>query len=210
MNMKRYLTLIKHLQAVVLGISIVLLATMPSAIVLVPSWFHERTYGWLYAAAHISLFFVMSIRPLADIFREMSWVRPLVILRKSFGVFSASIIVSFLLAKIMVDPSGYLAYMLSGEYWSLADWAVLAHVADLSAVLLLITSNNLSKQILGSNWKRLQKLSYVYFYGSALYVYLVFGETISLWYLIVVTAITVLAWMRNRAVVRRVHIARPA
>lgn len=203
--MKIYFAFIKHLQTVMLALSMVILGTLPSALVLVPDWFNDTTYLWLYSAAHLALFLVMIVRPIADILRGIPWIRPLVILRKGFGVFSASIIVSFILTKIITDASGYFSVLLTREYWSLENLALLAHVADISAILLLITSNNLSKGLLGKNWKRIQRLSYVYFYGSTLYVFFILHETISLYYLIIITFVTSLAWLRNHGFILQTH-----
>lgn len=195
--MKTYFAIIAKTQEVLLGLSIVILATLPAALALDPTWFTNQTYVMLYAVSHLALFLVMVVRPLADILRGVPWLRPLVILRKGFGVFSAAIIVSFILAKIIIDAGGYFGSFLTLEYWSLQNLALLAHLADISAVLLLVTSNNLSKQLLGKNWKRIQRLSYVYFYASSIYVVFILDETLPLFYMIVVTFVTVLAWLRN-------------
>lgn len=195
--MKTYFAFIKHLQTILLAVSIIILCTLPAILVIVPDWITETTYLWLYAVAHFTLFLVMLVRPLADILRGVSWLRPLVILRKGFGVLSASIVVSFIISKIMIDASGYFSNFLTAEYWSLENLAIFAHLADISAILLLITSNNLSKQLLGKNWKPIQRLSYIYFYGSAFYVLFILGETISLYYIIIVTTVTSVAWLRN-------------
>ncbi len=203
--MKTYFAFIKELQTIMLALSLMILGTLPTALVLVPDWFTDATYLWLYGAAHLTLFLVMFVRPLADILRGVSWIRPLVILRKGFGVFSASIIVSFILAKVMADASGYFSSWLTPAYWSLQNLALLAHLADISAILLLVTSNNLSKQLLGKNWKRIQRLSYVYFYGSSLYVFFMLGETISLYYFIIITIVTSLAWLRNHGFILQTH-----
>ncbi len=195
--MKKYFALIKFTQELFLIVSIIILATLPSALIFNPEWFSDWAYLWLYGVAHGALFLVMLIRPLADIFRGVSWLRPLVILRKGVGVFSASIIVSFIIAKIMLDAGGYLSNFATLEYWSLSKLALFAHLADISAILLLVTSNNLSKRLLGKNWKRIQRLSYVYFYCSALYVVFMLQETLVLWYVVIVTFFTTLAWLRN-------------
>ena len=195
--MKTYFAFIHNTQEFLLAISLILLATLPATLVLRPEWFSDVTYFWLYAVAHFTLFLVMLVRPLADIFRAVTWIRPLVILRKGFGVLSASIIVSFLLAKIIADASGYFASIATSGYWSLENLALFAHVADISAVILLVTSNTLSKQLLGKNWKRIQKLSYVYFYASAFYVFFILGEALVMIYVVIVTIFTVLAWLRN-------------
>lgn len=196
--MKTYFTIIKYTQEALLGISIFLLMYLPLMIVFRPDVISGGVTTNLYLVAHIFLFFVMMIRPLADIFTKTIWIRPLVILRKGTGVFSASIIVSFILAKLMIDPSGYLASFGTLKYWSMVNYAVLAHLADISAVILIITSNNFSKRILGDWWKKIQQLSYVYFYGSVLYVYLSYGNSYLLYALIIITLLTYLAYLKNK------------
>ena len=195
--MKLYFAIIKQLQEILLAVSVIVLACLPLTLLLLPQWFSDTIYFWLYAVSHAALFLVMVVRPLADIFRSVTWIRPLVILRKGMGVLSASIIVSFIIAKVVAGPSSYVSSMFTIDYWSLQHLALLAHMADVSAVLLLVTSNNLSKRLLGKNWKRIQRLSYVYFYGSALYVLFILNESLVLYYMVIVTAVTFLAWLRN-------------
>lgn len=112
-------------------------------------------------------------------------------------MFSASIVVSFILAKIIVDPVGYLTAFGEPAYWSLNHFALLAHLADITAVILLITSNNFSKRIMGIWWKRVQRLSYVYFYASAFYVFAVFGTTSVFIYMLIISIVTVAAFIAN-------------
>lgn len=193
--MKNYIKTIKLTQRIFLGISIVLLATLPGILVLYPE---TVSYDWLYFLAHTSLFLVMIIRPIADLLPSTTYIRPLVILRKGVGVFSASIIVSFLLAKIILDSQGFFSGFFDSAYWSLQNLALLAHLADLSAILLLATSNNLSKRLLGTYWKKIQRLSYVYFYGSGLYVVFILQDYLVLLFMIVVTTLTVLAYRTNQ------------
>jgi DMSO/TMAO reductase YedYZ heme-binding membrane subunit len=146
----------------------------------------------------VAVFFVMAIRPLADIFSRTNLVRPLVILRKGVGVFSAAIIISFIFSKIIMDPTGYVYAFGTVKYWSLQNFALLAHIADVSAILLLLTSNNLSKKIFGSWWKKIQKLSYPYFYASALYVFLITGHNSMLVSMFTITALTMIAYIKNK------------
>lgn len=200
--MKLYLSSIKITQEVLLAISIIILACLPNILILT-NWVTAEITTRLYLVAHISLFLVMIVRPLADLLRSVRWIRPLVILRKGLGVFSAAIVVSFIFAKIGVDAMGYFGNWLTIEYWSVSDFSIFAHTADISALLLLITSNNLSKRILKTNWKRLQRLSYVYFYGSSIYLLFVFGDTSMIWYLTIVTLLTTLAWGRNQQIILR-------
>lgn len=194
--MKYYIKAISYTQEFLLGLGIFILMTLPLAVLYDIEVITSQTMT-LYDVVHITLFFVMVIRPLADIWTNTQYVRPLVILRKGFGVVSASIVVAFLLAKIITDPSGYIQNFFTTAHWSLTNYALFAHLADVTAVLLLITSNRFSKRILGTWWKRIQRLSYVYFYASALYVYLSFGENLILSFMAIVTIVTLVAYVKN-------------
>jgi DMSO/TMAO reductase YedYZ heme-binding membrane subunit len=98
-----------------------------------------------------------------------------------------------------MDSAGYFGAMGTLDYWSLKNFALFGHLADIAAVILLVTSNNLSKKTLGTAWKKVQKLSYVFFYASSLYVYLSFGHMRILLSMSIVTTVTILAYLRNRA-----------
>ena len=195
--MKLFFKLIAKTQNFLLGFSILILMLLPQVIVFYPDFIFSYT-TILFSLAHFSLFLVMIIRPLADLLPKLKFIRPLVILRKGTGVFSASIIVSFILAKLIVDPSGYLSSFSTLSYWSVTNLALFAHLADISAVLLLVTSNQLSKRLLQKNWKRVQRLSYVYFYASATYVIFILHDSKVIWYSVIVTTLTLLAFFSKR------------
>jgi DMSO/TMAO reductase YedYZ heme-binding membrane subunit len=196
--MKTYFKIIKYIQETLLILGVGTLVVVPLFIVFATVPLSYATSQTLYAISHWFLFFVMMIRPLADIFTKTKWIRPLVPLRKGAGVMSAAIIVSFIMAKLIVSPMGYIGSIGTLEYWSLYKYSVLGHMADLSAIILLVTSNSFSKRVLGSWWKKIQKLSYVYFYGSALYVFFSYGDTHQLIALIVVTLVTFIAFIKNK------------
>jgi len=196
--MKIYLKIIKFLQQFFLGISIIIMLALPIVLALYPEGLSEETVLNLYDISHVAVFFVMTIRPLADIFSNIKWIRPLVILRKGVGVLAASVVVSVIFSKLIVDPLGYLSAFGTTNYWSLHNYALVAHLADISAILLIVTSNNLSKKILGAWWKRIQRLSYVFFYASSLYVFLTFGKVSLLYAMGIVTFVTVLAYFMNK------------
>lgn len=196
--MKNYIRTIQFLQKFFLGVSFLIMLILPLVIVFYPESLSEQTTLRLYGMSHITIFFVMIIRPLADIFTKSTKIRPLVILRKGVGVLSASIIVSFILSKVIIDPSGYVGSLLTPEYWSFENLRILAHLGDLSAVLLVFTSNNLSKKLLGLWWKRVQRLSYVYFFASSLYVFFILDDTLVLLSMTIVTALTYIAYLKNK------------
>jgi DMSO/TMAO reductase YedYZ heme-binding membrane subunit len=40
---------------------------------------------------------------------------------------------------------------------------IFPRLSEVTALILFVTSNNFSQKLLGKNWKRIQKLAYVYF-----------------------------------------------
>lgn len=194
--MKYYILAIKQTQQLLLGIGILTLMVLPLLVLFRPDIVSPYT-TLLYDIAHATVFFVMLVRPLADIITGTTLIRPLVILRKGFGVVSASIVVSFLLAKVLVDPIGFALSVASPSYWSLENYALIAHLADITAVILLVTSNNFSKRVMGAWWKRVQRLSYVFFYASAFYVFASYGSVLVFFYMVIITIVTLTAFIAN-------------
>jgi DMSO/TMAO reductase YedYZ heme-binding membrane subunit len=196
--MRTYMNVIQFFKGFFLYGAILILLILPLVLVFSTKPLSQDVVLWLYDISHITIFFVMLVRPLADIFIRVKWIRPLVTLRKGVGVLSASIVVSFIFSKIIIDAEGYFGAMLTPAYWSLTHYALIAHLADISAILLLITSNKLSKTLLGVWWKRIQKLSYVFFYASSLYVFLSYGSISLLLSMGIITDVTILAYILNK------------
>jgi DMSO/TMAO reductase YedYZ heme-binding membrane subunit len=205
MSNKTYFAFIASLQEVLLILGIGILLVLPVLLAYAPAYLPDWSYTVLYGVSLFVVFLVMMIRPLADLLPGVTWIRPLVILRKGFGVFSASIIVAIMFSKFMTDGVFYLADFFSPAHWSLLDGAVLAPLGDLSALILLITSNKFSKRTLGKNWKRIQKLAYVYFYAGALYEYLFLGQTLALVAMVLVTVLVLSAYIQNHSRAVRVQ-----
>ncbi|MFZ1988035.1 MAG: hypothetical protein WAV21_03340 [Minisyncoccia bacterium] len=194
---KAFFSFIAVLQETLLALGIGILLVLPIALAYFSAYIPEWSYTILFGVSLFTVSLVMAIRPLADLFPNVPQVRSLVILRKGFGVLSASIIVAIMLSKFMIGGFSYAIDFFRLEHWSIGDGAILAPAGDLSALVLLITSNKFSKRILGRNWKRIQKLAYVYFYAGALYEYLFLGQTLALAALIIVTILVVAAYLKN-------------
>ena len=118
-------------------------------------------YTWLYVISWYAVVFVMIIRPLADIFPKQRWLRQLTMLRRAFGIVSAMVIVTLLIDKWIGNSSSFIAFFTpaSWEWW----YPLIARLSELTAIVLLLTSNNFSQKKLGKNWKRIQRSSYIYF-----------------------------------------------
>lgn len=118
-------------------------------------------YTWLYIISWYAVAFVMIIRPLADLFPQYKILRQLCLLRRAFWILSAMIIVTLLFDKWIGNPSSFIAFFTPSN-WS---WwyPLIARLSELTAIMLLVTSNNFSQKLLKKNWKRLQTVSYIYF-----------------------------------------------
>ncbi len=148
----------------------------------------------LFSTSFAAVFLVMIIRPLADILNDWMFLKKLIILRKGFGIFSASIIVGSMLSRVIAPESVYLTNLFSAHFFSFTNYAIFSNLGDVSGLILLLTSNQFSQKHLKKNWKRIQRLSYVYFYSGALYEGLFLESSFALYALMVVTNLVVIAW----------------
>ena len=180
------------LQNMLIAVSVLFLIAFPVLSLFVDFGFEFKEP--FYAASFTALAFVMLVRPLADIFSGQLWLRKLIFLRKGFGILSASIIIGFMIASVIAPESAYRASFFTADFWSLDDYVFFAHVGDISGLILLITSNRLSQKLLKQNWKRVQRLSYVYFYAGGIYHAFALGSMPALYIVLLVTNLTILAW----------------
>lgn len=182
---------ILFIQNLIMGVSILLLGFMP----LFSRMFGMdiSTKGSLYALSFAAVFAVMIIRPLADITNWLS-LRRLVILRKSFGILSASIIMGFMIDALISPQSPYLASIFTLQYFTFDHFVFFAHMGDVSGLILLFTSNTFSQKLFKQNWKRIQRLSYVYFFSGGIYEAFALESTFALYAMLLVINLVVLAW----------------
>jgi len=164
--------------------------------------------GTFFVLSFFAAVLVMMVRPLADITGAI-WLRRLVLLRKGFGILSASIIAGIMVSKILAPDSTYLSMMFSFQFFSFTNYAFFAHVGDITGFILLVTSNTFSQRLLKQNWKRIQRLSYPYFYAGGIYEAFALGNAFALGALILVTLVTAFAWWQkaNRREQQSVHFA---
>lgn len=135
-----------------------------------------------------SVVFVMWIRPLVNLFPKLGLWK-LIRLRKAFWILSASIVVTALIYKFAWNPK-YLYTYFSINNWKLY-YPLLWRLTEITWIILLITSNSFSQKKLWKWWKRIQRLSYIYFISwwiivamySPLKIYLSMWIVIFLWIL---------------------------
>ncbi len=118
-------------------------------------------------------------------------------LRKGFGILSVSIVVGFMIGKIIAPESQYIMSMFTPAYLSLENCIIFAHIGDITGLILLVTSNNFSILLLKKNWKRVQKLAYVYFYAGGIYEACALDSVFAMIAMIIVMFITAIAFIMN-------------
>lgn len=127
-------------------------------------------FAW---AAWITLLIIVLSRPLADIFK----VQILCFCtgkRKYIGwICGLAVILHVFIYTINFNMP--LTFFFNPSYWNFSTafgWGLLAFV---SMIPVLLTSNLCSIKLLKKNWKRIQKLTYVFFIASGIHIYMM-GE----------------------------------
>jgi len=156
-------------------------------------WF--TLYTWLYIVSWYAVVFVMVIRPLADLFRKYKFLRQLCLLRRAFWILSAIIIVTFLFDKWIWNPSSFFAFFTLNN-WSWG-YPLIARLSEFTALLLILTSNNLSQRKLWKNWKRVQRMSYLYFITGWILAMRYGDDYFILMSMIVVGILFILSWIKK-------------
>ena len=163
-----------------------------------PLWYYDLSWD----IAWWSVTLLMLIRPLADLFPKYLILRRLVILRKWLGILSSAIILSHLYLNYNMYASnfGMSVWAYFAPYLTLAKWEwmnLAARLSEITAILLFITSNDISQKTFGVWWKRIQKLSYVYFISAGLYI-ASFGDTVAYYCIWIVALFTIAAFLKKK------------
>lgn len=189
----------------ILGYFILLSALSISSIILLgydfyPSILSDNLEYFFWDLNAWTIFILMCIRPLSDIFKHLKSLRMMVPLRKELGILTASIVVSFAIAGyISLGIEKSLATITTWEHWGIysdmIDVIFWGRIGFVTGVILLLTSNDFSIRILGYKvWKNIQRLSYVYFFAGTYYVWQVFDKPEELWFMVIVAMLTVSAF----------------
>ena len=167
-------------------VNILLLWT--AAIVPFVWYFFDQLHTQLWDISWIAVTLLMCIRPLADILPQYPMLRRLLPWRQGLGVLSAAVVMSNATATYIVNPS----LLVSASTWDIQSVSILGHVAEVAGLLLIITSNRFSQKHLGAWWKRVQWLSYVYFFAAGVYLFS-FGKVSALLGMVLVAVLWVAA-----------------
>lgn len=164
-----------------------------------PNLLPQTLESFLWTLNSYAIFFVMLIRPLSDLLPKQKWLRMLIPSRKELGILSAIIVLSFGLAKYIFWGFDYFVETyFSLAYWPLTEAVFWGRLGELVAIPLLLTSNLWSMKKLKKNWKRVQKLAYLYFFAGGYYVYVAFGATEEIWFMGIVIVLTLGAFLKKK------------
>jgi CDP-4-dehydro-6-deoxyglucose reductase len=141
------------------------------------------------------MFAVMLIRPLSNIVPDFGILKTFVSTRRQFGILSAVLLLNHGIGFFLSQKISILSIFTNPmflDYKQIFFWGILGLICASPA---LITSNNLSMKILKRNWKRIQKLAYLFFIFGAIHIYLI-GEKDVLIYVAIISIFWLLAWKK--------------
>lgn len=177
---------------------IILWFLTPFLIMKWPMWYYD--FSW--DLAWWSVFFVMAIRPLADLFPNLLIFRRFVVFRNWLWILSSAIILTHFWLNFYNYYTNFgttfLEYM--WNYFTISKWSwinIFPRLTEITALLLFVTSNNISQKLFWVWWKRIQKLAYVYFLAWWIYIYS-FGKNEALYSMIVVVILYLAALIKNK------------
>jgi len=109
------------------------------------------------------LLVILALRPASQIFVDFKILKTLLPLRKELGIFCGSLGIAhsigyFLNAEISL-PAGFL----DPQIWDVSQNYFWGMIGFLIAVILTLTSNIFSMKLLQKYWKKLHKLTYLFF-----------------------------------------------
>lgn len=143
----------------------------------------------MWSVSLVSLTLLMLIRPLGEIFPKSN-IDKLMPLRKELGRLSAVIVVAFGFFNYLSLETNFIQTYFSYAHWNIKTNIFWGHLGELLAFILLITSNQISINLLKKNWKRIQKLTYLYFFSGAWFVFIKNNSVLALITIIVVFQLT--------------------
>lgn len=116
------------------------------------------------------LILIVFSRPLADIFKNLGFLKKIVILRKEIWILCATFWIAHVVGIYMKFNSTPLEFFTGSNNWNFAWPMAWWMLAFLISIPLLVTSNIASMKFLGKNWKKIQRLTYLFFIFTALHV----------------------------------------
>ncbi len=131
-------------------------------------WYWRESHEILWHVSWYTVFVLMLIRPVSELFPQHKWIKRLMPYRKELGILSAAVVVTSAFYRYIPMGTDFFGYYFSFSFWDFRTPAAFGHLAELVGLILLITSNKFSMRRMKKWWKRVQKTSYIYYYGAAI------------------------------------------
>lgn len=144
-------------------------------------------FAW---AAWITLLIIVLSRPLADLL-QIKLIRKIQLNRKWLGLICGLAVILHVLVYAYTFNRP-LTFLFSPSYWNFAKFTGWGGLAFVTMIPLLLTSNNFAIRLLKKNWKRIQRLTYLFFIASGIHIYLVGGKWL---FTLVPMGIWLLVWV---------------
>lgn len=142
-------------------------------IIFYPKYYVEiGDFGWY------CLLLIVFSRPLRDILPRLGILKKIVALRKEIWIISGVFIVTHSVWFFLNAKMSLLTWFTNPDYYNLTNlfgwWMIGMYIG----IILTITSNKFSQKLLWKNWKRLQRLTYLFFIFGAIHIAFVDNEKI--------------------------------
>ena len=140
--------------------------------------FYPKYYVEIWDFGWYCLLLIVFSRPLSDVLPRLGILKKIVALRKEIWIISGVFITAHWLGFFLNAKMSLLVWLTNPDYYNLTNlfgwWMIGMYIG----IILTFTSNKFSKKILWKNWKRLQRLTYLFFIFGAVHIALVDNEKI--------------------------------
>jgi hypothetical protein len=152
-----------------------------------------KQYDILWDISRWAVVILMSIRPLADLMPWWVSFRKTVMLRQGLWILSSIIVVTILVYTTSTSWINLVNTYTNRSERSPSWYKLFARLSEITAIILLLTSNRFSQKLLGKRWKKLHKIAYIYFYSAWIYIFSL-GKIEALRSMAFVTLLYILVW----------------
>lgn len=136
--------------------------------------FDVKTFTLLWDLSWYLLLIIVYSRPLSNIFNKLIFLKRIVSIRKELWILCATLWIAHVIWYFLNLNNLWLIF--NSFYWRPDNAFGYWIYAFIISIPLLLTSNIYSMKLLGKNWKRLQRLTYLFFIFIAIHIMLIKPE----------------------------------
>ena len=133
--------------------------------------FDSRMFSGLWNLSWILLLIIVYSRPLSNIFKKIVFLKKIVSIRKELWILCATLWIAHAIWFFL--NTNNISWILDSFYWNVNNAFWYWMYALIISIPLLLTSNIYSMKLLGRNWKRIQRLTYLFFLFITIHIVLI-------------------------------------